>query len=151
MPFPRSPVRAGALAAALATLATACGDDGGSTASVDVGISSRDEWCAVVAEVDELFTTTDNSSEEFPVKQVGYEDIGRLLAQLEDGLDHVDASDRQAVATSIAWARSLTDVMTDATDEQEAGRLLEPIFASGEDGDAGAPWIRDNCGIDIDG
>ncbi len=119
---------------------------------MDVGIDELDEWCAVVGEVDELFTTTDNSSDEFPVKQVSYENIGRLLAQLEDGLDLVEDAARPAVATSVDWATRLTDAFVAATDEQDAGRLLEPLFAtSEEDSGAGAPWILDTCGIDIDG
>jgi hypothetical protein len=126
--------------------------DATDTITVEVGIDDRDDWCAVVDEVDELFDATDNSSEEFAAKQVSYENIGRLLAQLEDGLDQVDAAARQAVATSVGWAVGITDAMVTATDAQDAERLLESAFAASEgESGAGAPWILDNCGIDIDG
>lgn len=102
--------------------------DATDTITVQVGIADRDGWCAAAGEVDELFNATDNSDDEFAVKQVAYEHIGRLLAQLEDGLDHVDAAGRQAVATSIGFAASLTDALVAAADEQDAERRVEPIF-----------------------
>jgi hypothetical protein len=123
--------------------------DATNTITVEVGIDDRDEWCAVVVEVDELFYVTDISSEGLVVKQVGYQNIGRLLAQLED---QVDASARQAVATSLDLTASITDAWVAATDGQDVERRLEPILAAGEEERvAGAPWILENCGIDIEG
>lgn len=126
--------------------------DATDTVTITVGISDRDEWCAVIAEVDELFDATDNSDDDFPVKQIAYANIDRLLAQLEDGLDQVDTSARQAVATSIGFAASITDALVGATDEQDAERRVEPLFEAGDEDEigAGAPWVLENCGIDID-
>lgn len=123
------------------------------TVTVEVAITDRDQWCAVVGETDELFTAADTEGDEFPVRQVSYENIRRLIAQLEDGLDQVDTTDRDLVATSLTSAGSIAEAFTIATDEQDAERLIQPIFeATGEDGlNAGAPWILDNCGVDIDG
>ena len=59
-------------------------------ATVEVGITDRDQWCAVIDEVDELFEAADTSEDEFSVLQVSYENIGRLIAQLDDGLAYVD-------------------------------------------------------------
>ncbi len=122
------------------------------TITVNVGINDRDDWCAVVGEVDELITATDNSSEkEFAVKQVGYENTGRLLAQLKGGIDQVDASARQAVTANLDRATSITEAWVTATDAQDVERRLEPIFAASEgESGAAAPWILKNCGVEID-
>lgn len=122
------------------------------TISVDVGVTDRDEWCAVVAEVDELFLATDTSGEEdFAVQQAGYESIRRLLTQLSGGIEHVDADARDDVAAGIDWATSLTVAFTEASDFADAEAALEPLFASGEDPIAAAePWISEHCGVDID-
>lgn len=61
------------------------------TIKVDVGIDDLDQWCGVVGEIDGMFEETDNSSDDFAVKQVSYENIRRLLTQVHDSLDVVDA------------------------------------------------------------
>ncbi len=56
------------------------------------------------------------------------------------------------IATSLTSADSIAEAFTIATDEQDAERLIQPIFeAVGDEVNAGAPWILDNCGVDIDG
>lgn len=120
--------------------------------TVEVGITDRDQWCAVIEETDELFAESDTDGDDFPIVQVSYENIRRLIAQLEDGLDQVDAADRELVATSLAFADRIAESITAATDAADAERLLEPVFESGEEEiNAGAPWILDNCDVDIDG
>jgi hypothetical protein len=121
--------------------------------TVEVAITDRDQWCAVVGETDELFTAADTDGDKFPIRQVAYENIRRLIAQLEDALDQVDSTDRDLVATSLTSADRIAEAFTIATDEQNAERLIQPIFEAvgANELNAGAPWILDNCGVDIDG
>ncbi len=122
------------------------------TITVDGGVADRDEWCAVVGEVDELFNVTDSSGEEdFAVRQAAYEGIRRLLAQLIDGIDHVDADVRDDVADGLAWATDVTLAFTESADFAEAETKLQAVFADGEPAIAGAEeWISQNCGVEID-
>jgi hypothetical protein len=120
------------------------------TVTVDVGIGDLESWCAVVGEVDERFLEVDTAGGAFAEQQIGYEGIRRLLEQLIDGLEHVDAAARDDVAGALNMARTIATVFVESADVEEAGERLQPIFA-GEDRFAPAePWILDNCGIDID-
>lgn len=123
------------------------------TVSVEVGIEDQEQWCDVVEEVDVRFEEVDNNGGEFAVQQAGYAGIGRLLDQMLTAIDQVDAPAREAVRGSVENAHQLTDAFVDASDFEEAEENFEPIFASGEP--IGLPaaveWIRDTCGVDIDG
>ena len=121
------------------------------TVTVDVGVDNADEWCAVVGQVDELFTTVDGSDDEFPAKQLGYEGIRRLVAQLRAGIEYVDEDARSDVGASLAWVTDLVNTLIWARDMAEAETLLEPIFERMQDGLPGAEWILENCGVDING
>ncbi len=123
------------------------------TVSVTVGITTRDQWCAVVGEVDDLFLKADTDAEEFTVRRVGYENIRRLLLQLTDGIDQVDAAARPDVAESLAFGTTIAAAFADATDADAAEAALQEIFgAEGVQSDTpGAAWILDACGVDIDG
>ena len=120
--------------------------------TVDVGVTTREEWCGVMGEIDTLFTQTDSSSDDFAVKQVSYENIHRLLAQVRASLDQVDAGVRAAVSTTLAGAAELTSTLTHAADEDAAHTALLAMY--GEEGlktdPAAATWIKDTCGVDID-
>lgn len=123
------------------------------TVSVAVGIDDRAQWCDVVEEVDVRFEEVDGGEGEFAVQQAGYAGIGRLLDQMLSAMDHVDDEAREDVRRSVENAHELTDAYVDAADFAEAEEHLEPIFAGGEP--IGLPeaveWIRDTCGVDIDG
>ena len=120
------------------------------TITVDVGVTSREQWCAVAAETDDLFLATDESSDEdFAVRQAGYEGIRRLLAQLTAGIGHVDADARQDVGAGLSWATGVAAAFTDASSVAEAEAALAPLFADGGAVDAAEPWIRQNCDVDI--
>ena len=123
------------------------------TVTVEVGISNRDELCAVIGEVDVLFTEADTGGAEFPDRKVMYENIRRLLVQLDDGLEHVDADARDAVAEAVSYASDIATAFAEAADEQAAVTAVEAIFGTeGIQSDGpGATWILDTCGIDIDG
>jgi hypothetical protein len=133
---------------ALLVVLAACADTGGSAA--ERAIDDREEWCATVREVDERFKTADNSDGSFEVKQARYERIGELVGELDDGIAVVDATDRDAVRSSLEWTIRLTDALVAADDGRDAERLVEPLYAPGEQiQNAAAPWIRKNCGVDI--
>jgi hypothetical protein len=120
--------------------------------TIDVGITSRDQWCQVVGEVDELFTATDTSDDEFAVKQASYETIRRLLAQLTGAMDQVDADARDGVATGLEFASAIAAALAGADTPAAAEQELEPLFETRADSaDLAQPWILSNCGIDIDG
>jgi hypothetical protein len=134
----------------LVALATGCGDDDEAAAS-DSAIGSREEWCAVVEEIDVKFTAADTQGGEFESRRAKYEEIVGLFGDLEDGIEYVDESSRELVAESIAYGSSIAEAIAGATDDEDAGRRLEPIWASGTDASPGADWILTNCGVDIDG
>ncbi len=123
------------------------------TVTVEVGISDRDQWCAVIEETEGLFVSNDDDAIEFPVRQVGYENIRRLIAQLSDGLDQVDADVRDDVAAAIDFGRTYAQAYIDSDDYQGVEAAL--MDAYGEDGvqsdGPGSTWILDTCGVDIDG
>jgi hypothetical protein len=128
----------------------ACASDGGAAGGGT--IDDREEWCAVIGEVDEQFAEVDSSDDDFEVKQAEYARLAVLIADLNAGIAVVDASDRNAVRTSLGQASRITRAIVAAKNEQDAGRRLESIFAEGEERIAdGAPWILANCGIEIDG
>lgn len=145
-------IRGALLVMAVATVpfVASCGTDGDSTASEGF---DRDQWCATAKQVDDRFTSVDNSDDEFSVKQAGYEEIGGLLDTLIDNIDQVDASSRTEVEAAIERAHELTDTFVAAPDEAEAGEQLESFFSEGESvaSPAAAKWILDTCGVDIDG
>ncbi len=123
------------------------------TVTVDVGISDRDQWCAVVEETDGLFTANDGDEIEFAVRQVGYENVLRLIAQLADGLDHVDADVRDDVAEAIDFGRIYAQAYVDSDDYQGVEAALTDTYGDeGVQSDGpGSTWILDTCGVDIDG
>ena len=119
--------------------------------TVEVGITDEEGLCDVVTEIDDLFDEIDNSSDEFAVKQIGYENIRRLAAQMADGLDVVDASDRGDLEATARFVDAMTSVFVDAADMDEAEKALVPVFETIENGIPGGEWILDHCGVDVNG
>jgi hypothetical protein len=96
-------------------------------ATVTAGVVSVEEWCSVIDEVDALFAQTDNSADPFEVKQIGYENIGRLFAQVSTGLTLLDPDDREAVAADINFGVRIITALTQAADEQAAQAAFDTI------------------------
>jgi hypothetical protein len=121
--------------------------------TIEVGISDLDQWCAVIDEVDQLFETTDTSDDEFFVRQIGYENIRRLIAQLDDGLDHVDLAVRDDLETSFDFAADIVSAMITAEDEATASETVESVFARYDEADdlPGSDWVAEHCEVDISG
>ncbi|MEO7429081.1 MAG: DUF4399 domain-containing protein [Acidimicrobiales bacterium] len=117
---------------------------------VDVGVGTIDQWCSTISEVDDLFQVTDNSSDDLAVKQVGYESIRRLLAQVHARLDLVDADTRAAVTTAIDAASTIAKVMATVDDQAQVEQELAPIFNAADDPfTPAAGWIQDTCNVSI--
>jgi hypothetical protein len=119
------------------------------TVTVEVGISNVEEWCATAAVIDELFDATDNSSDEFSVKQLSYENIRRLLDQASDAIDQVDAAARDDVATALDAASRIAGTLATAADASAAEEALRPLWEGEDPFAAAAPRLRERCGVDI--
>jgi hypothetical protein len=118
------------------------------TITVSVGIEDLDQWCAVVEEVDDKFDETDNSDDEVDVKQASYANILRLTAQLQAGMDVVDADQRATVAEAIDAAATFAEVLSTVTDQAEIEERLAPLYENDPFAEAGV-WIEDTCGVSI--
>ena len=77
--------------------------------------------------MDELFAAADTSDDEFSVLQVSYENIGRLLAQLDDGLDYVDPDVRDDLEESLDFTAELITVFSTAEDETTANETIDSL------------------------
>ena len=123
-----------------------------SSINVDVKVTDIEQWCAVIGEVDVMFEAVDSSDDEFTVKQVGYENIRRLVDQLTDAIGLVDEDARVDIAAALGFADALVTAMVDAADPAEAEQAVVPIFESIADGEEfpGSEWILKTCEVDID-
>jgi hypothetical protein len=121
--------------------------------AVEVGITSLDEWCDVIGEVDELFEVMDTSEDEFAVLQIGYENIRRLIAQLDDGLDHLPAGARDDLDATLDFVTEFVTALTTAEDEATAYATVDSLFtgiAAGEEL-PGSEWVAERCDVDVNG
>ena len=120
--------------------------------TVSAGISTRDEWCKAIRELDVLFTETDTNGEPFAVRQVGYENAHRLLEQLDEAIEEVDATARADVGAALEVGMTIAATFSEGADEQSAFDEVQAVLqASNATLAAGAPWINQECGVDIDG
>lgn len=122
-----------------------------SSIDVDVKVTDIEQWCAVIGEVDVMFDTVDNSDDEFAAKQVGYENIRRLIDQLTDAIGLVDEDARVDITAALSFADTLVTAMVDAADLAEAEQAMVPIFESigDEEEFPGSEWILETCDVDI--
>lgn len=96
--------------------------------TVEVGISDLDQWCAVSDELDELFSAAEAGGDDFAAVQASYENVRRLIAQLADGLDQVDADARQAVSNHVDDALIIATAFIEADDEEAAFAPIMDAF-----------------------
>lgn len=122
--------------------------DATDTVTVDVGIHNRDQWCAAAGEANEIFDSNEDDTMEFPVRQVGYENGRRLLAQLTEALDQVDADVRDDVALLLDFGSTWATAFVQADDYQEAYALIPAT--RDPSGGPGSAWILDTCGVKTD-
>ena len=124
--------------------------DATDTATVTVAVTSVEEWCGVVGEVEELFDSTDAADEPFETKQIGYENIRRLFAQLSAGVTHLDADIREAVQADIDFGTSIATAFSEAADLAAAEAALaqidqDPLVADG------VQAVSETCDVDLGG
>ncbi len=121
------------------------------TVSLTVGVTSQEEWCSTIGEVDDLFEQGD-SGLDFADAKIIYENTRRLLAQLDEAVDVVEADVRGDLAETIDFASEFTTVLANAESPAEAEAELEQIFASLPDDETlpGSDWILDACGVDVE-
>jgi len=121
--------------------------DATDTVTVDVGISNRDQWCTVSDELDELFSAAEAGGDDFPAVQVTYENIRRLLAQVADAMDEVDADLRQGVSEHLDDASTIATAFIEAHDEDAAvAAMMEAFGPEGIDFDSpGRAAVAETC------
>jgi hypothetical protein len=119
------------------------------TVTVEVGIGSQEEWCAVVDELDALFAANDEEGE-FAAQQAIVENARRLLTQLSASTEFVDESVRAEVEETVAMTLEFSAAIAGAPDEAAAEAALAPLYESSPEGEEiAAAWISDTCGVDI--
>lgn len=117
---------------------------------VQVGIADVDQWCAVVAEIDTLFTDGQINSDDFDKVRVSAEHLRRLFTQLRDGIDVVDTAARDAVDVEVGFGLDFTTAYADAVDFASAQTAMQQLApGDGSEGAAGRAWILDHCGVNI--
>lgn len=119
---------------------------------IEVGISSEDEFCDVLADTDSLMTTLETSEEAWPVQQVGFENVRRLLTQLAAGLDHVDEEARADVDELVHWATVIAETMAAGESAESAADELwgpDGILPADADLSRGERWALDTCGVSV--
>jgi hypothetical protein len=122
--------------------------DATDTVAVTVAILSVEQWCAVVGELEDLFDTTDASDDPFEIKQIGYENVRRLFAQLSDGVPHLNADIRNAVQADIEFGNSIATAFTEATDVAASEAALaqidqDPLVVEGVEA------VSETCDVDV--
>ncbi len=121
------------------------------TITITVGVETRDEWCGVVKEVDDLFLAADTSEDEFAIRQGQYVSIQRLIAQLTAADDQIDASARADVLAALTQASEIAGTVAGAADATAAEAALMDTYGSegAQPSAAASAWILDTCAVDI--
>lgn len=119
---------------------------------IEVGIASQDEFCDVLAATDSLMSAIEQNGEPWAAQQAGYENVRRLLAQLDAGLEHVDAENREDVGAIVHWATVIAETLLAAESAEDAAEQLwgpESILPTDVDLSGGEAWALDTCGVSI--
>lgn len=120
---------------ALVAILTVSGCGGGNDPSTDVvdrhaptdAISTIEEWCDVVDEVEALFDRADVSPARFSIRQRMYQDIQLLLDELATGMSVFDPDSRRAVLADLDLGNQIATAWAEASDAAEANATLERI------------------------
>ncbi len=124
--------------------------DATDTVTVTIDITGAEQWCAVVGELEDLFDSVDASDDPFEVKQLGYENVQRLFAQLSAGVSHLDADIREAIQADIAFGSSIATAFIEASDLAAADAALlqiqqDPLVVEG------VAAVNETCDVDLGG
>lgn len=118
--------------------------------SVEVGVTSQDEWCQVVRSIDEVNDGLSFAESDFPVLQEAYGKGLPLLDQLLNGLDHVAADQRGNVQSLLDNFWDVARAVIDSADRAEAAPTVEDLLAAREGNaelEQAAAWMATTCGI----
>ena len=122
--------------------------------TITVAIASRQEWCAVMEQLDTTITEADRTAD-FAAMQLEFEKAARLAGQLDDGNEFIDDDARADVRAALAFAVDLAGAFTTAETEADAFEAAEALYADAPGGFEtelpGADWISKTCGIDLEG
>ena len=111
-----------------------CGDGNGpSTDGVDrraatAAISTIEEWCDVIDEVEALFDAADDSSAPFNTRQRTYRDIQLLFDELAGGAFVLDPDSRRAVLADLDFGNQIATAWAEASDDARANATLAGIM-----------------------
>ena len=137
-----------------ATGVAACNDDGSTAAPPEPAVADLQEWCDLIRSVDRRFEIVDTTpAGTFAEQRTTYAELNALLGDLQASTDLVPAGDRAAVASTIDWAIEITGALADAADAAEAEAEVGPLFEARAAADLApaAAWIKQECGVTIDG
>ncbi len=120
------------------------------TRKITVAITDQEQWCAVIAEVDDLFNAVDALPDDLDQYKLAFENIHRLGEQLADGVDVLDAEASDEVDQAIEFEMAYASAILNAGDQASAEAAIEQIFSEFTDGDiGGSAWIAAECGVEI--
>jgi Domain of unknown function (DUF4399) len=124
--------------------------DATDTVTITVDITSVEQWCAVVEEVGDLFEAVDTADEPFDVKQLGYQNVRRLFAQLAAGTTHLEADIRDGVEADLRFGDSIANAFVEAADPAAAEAAVaqieqDPLVADG------VASVSETCDVDLGG
>ncbi len=119
---------------------------------IEVGVTTREEFCDVVAEVDALGDSAPD--DDFAATQAVAANSARLIAQLQAGTSYVDAEVRDDITAFLDFSAALFLGVAAAESEAAAEALwaeLAPAPTDMERIEATAlPWINETCGVALD-
>lgn len=110
-----------------------CGDgngpstDGVYRSAATAGISTIEEWCDVVDEIEALFDRADDSSASFSTRQRTYRNIQLLFDELAGGASVLDPDSRRAVLADLGFGNQIATAWAAASDDAEANATLAGI------------------------
>ena len=131
--------------AGLMVVTASCGSD-----DEDAGIADQEEWCASMADVDQLFADGEINSDDFDLARSAAGDLRERFEELSAGVGVVDPDVRDSVSAEIDYGLAFTTAYSEADDLDEAMGELQRIWSdSGEDGALGRAWVLDTCGVDM--
>jgi hypothetical protein len=148
---------------AVALGATACDGDSATSAAAastdavqttsDAGrpIADREQWCALLAVVDNQMAAAERLDAPFEVQQHRFENVRVHVRRLESGLDLVDGDAREDVAALVRFTDDLLTTIVDAPDERSAEERVDAVYDAAPDaaGFRAAAWISSTCGVNI--
>lgn len=116
------------------------------TKTVTVDITSQDEWCGAIGDLNGLYEGLAALAADFPGQQLSYANVQRLVAQLTGGIGTIPGSARKDVLAELGETDRFAQAFVDAKDAAGAEKNVNAYFPKGRDEDTpGRTWISENC------